>query len=279
MTYEQIKFTIEQIRKFENQKKETTHEKMCSLIERCQNYYTEINFNNLFIRTFSYCYENITQEEYVQDCNTMIFTLQGLLDKDKNYPIVRDIIKEIENFRSKSKNSIKESIKKIYFTYSDRIKFSKIIEKMIAEDINHDPFTIELGDNGFNKNLLESMLKTIENYANDLCNGKITKTTPTKSDKLEITVNNTNNNTLTQTTEINIEIEFENAVKQIEEACLPDVQEKEVLTKLQELKEILEAKTTRRAKWDKVKEFFKWVAEQGIQVASVVVPLLTNTIK
>ena len=150
---------------------------------------------------------------------------------------------------------------------------------MIAEDINHDPFTIELGDNGFNKNLLESMLKTIENYANDLCNGKITKTTPTKSDKLEITVNNTNNNTLTQTTEINIEIEFENAVKQIEEACLPDVQEKEVLTKLQELKEILEAKTTRRAKWDKVKEFFKWVAEQGIQVASVVVPLLTNTIK
>ena len=30
---------------------------------------------------------------------------------------------------------------------------------------------------------------------------------------------------------------------------------------------------------NKIKDFFKWVAEQGIQVASIVVPLLANTVK
>ena len=36
MTYEQIKFTIEQIRKFENQKKETNQEKMYILDKTIQ---------------------------------------------------------------------------------------------------------------------------------------------------------------------------------------------------------------------------------------------------
>lgn len=41
MTFEQIKFTIEQIRKFDNQKEETNHKKMYALISGCIAYYTD----------------------------------------------------------------------------------------------------------------------------------------------------------------------------------------------------------------------------------------------
>ena len=78
---------------------------------------------------------------------------------------------------------------------------------------------------------------------------------------------------------VNISVEIENAIKQVEDACLPSEQEKEVLAKIQELKEIVESKESRKSKWTKIGGFFKWVAEQGIQVASIIVPLLANTIK
>lgn len=161
-------------------------------------------------------------------------------------------------------------------TEQSRIKFGKVVEKTI-NDMN-EPFTI---NNGADKTMLEGMLNQLENYAVDLCNGKGTKTQSAKAEKLVLNVNNSNTNTnnVSQTTEINIEVEFENAIKQVEDACLPDAQEKEVLAKIQELKEIIDSKASRRTRWEKVKGFFKWVAEQGIQVASIIVPLLTNTVK
>ena len=41
----------------------------------------------------------------------------------------------------------------------------------------------------------------------------------------------------------------------------------------------MESKESKGKRWAKIKDFFKWVAEQGIQVASIIVPLLTTTIK
>ena len=52
----------------------------------------------------------------------------------------------------------------------------------------------------------------------------------------------------------------------------------EVLAKIQELKDIMESKESKGKRWAKIKDFFKWVAEQGIQVASIIVPLLANTV-
>lgn len=277
MTYEQIKFTMEQIRKFENQKKETNQEKMYALVHSCICYYTDINFNQLSLCTLYLYTDSNTQEDYAEDCNAMIFALQGLLDKDKNYSTVKRIIKDIDSCRSrKSTNAIIKSIKHLYFSYSDRVKFGTVVAKTIT-DMN-ELFTLNIGAD---KTMLDGMLNQLENYAIDLCNSKGDKSQFSKTDKLVLNVNNSNTNTnnISQTTEINIEIEFDNAVKQIEEACLPEVQEKEVLAKLQELKAILESKTTKRARWDKLKGFFKWIAEQGIQVASIIVPLLNSSVK
>ena len=80
-------------------------------------------------------------------------------------------------------------------------------------------------------------------------------------------------------TKITIEAVFDNARQQVNDACLPDAQEKEVLAKIQELKDIMDSKESKGKRWAKIKDFFKWVAEQGIQVASIIVPLLAATIK
>lgn len=41
----------------------------------------------------------------------------------------------------------------------------------------------------------------------------------------------------------------------------------------------MESKESKGTRWAKIKDVFKWVAEQGIQVASIIVPLLANMIK
>ena len=48
-----------------------------------------------------------------------------------------------------------------------------------------------------------------------------------------LTANATNNIT------IDISVQIQNAISQVQDACLPDVQEKEVLEKIEELKEIV----------------------------------------
>ncbi len=275
MTFEQIKFAIEQIRKFINQKKDTCYEAMDSLLDKTRFYFTEINFHNLFLQTYNNSKETITQEDFISDCNTMIFTLEGMLGKDKNYYTVKSVLNDIEKFRKcKSNKSIREAIKIIYHTYSDRIKFNKVVEKTVTELDN----PLNFCDNA-DKSMLDGMLAQIENYAVDLCNGKTSKSPPSKTEKVVVNLSNTNNNSVSSNININISVEIENAIKQVEDACLPDEQEKEVLAKIQELKEIVESKESRKSKWTKIGGFFKWVAEQGIQVASIIVPLLANTIK
>ena len=54
MTFEQIKFTIEQIRKFDNQKEETNHKKMYALISGCIAYYTDVDFSKMFFYTYQF---------------------------------------------------------------------------------------------------------------------------------------------------------------------------------------------------------------------------------
>ena len=41
----------------------------------------------------------------------------------------------------------------------------------------------------------------------------------------------------------------------------------------------MESKESKGKRWAKIRDVFKWVAEQGIQVAGIIVPLLSSTIK
>lgn len=276
MTFEQMKFAMEQIRKFINQKKDTCYEAMHSLLDKTRFYFTEIDFQNLFLHTYKKSENNLTKEDFVSDCNTIIFTLEGMLAKDKNYHTVKSILKDIDKFsKCKSDKSIREAVKSIYHTYSDRIKFNKVIEKLISEDATNDHL-ISIGFDGFDKTLLDSMIKNLKNYANEICLEKPKKET-IRQTKTDTTININNNNILNA--KIDIDVAIENAIEQLENACLSDEQEKQVKEKISELEDIVKSKINQKSKWQKLGEIMKWVVEQGVQVASIIVPLIANAIK
>ncbi|MCM1009168.1 MAG: hypothetical protein NC485_14865, partial [Ruminococcus flavefaciens] len=71
---------------------------------------------------------------------------------------------------------------------------------------------------------------------------------------------------------------IELAQRQAEDAGLPDEQYAQVLKKLEELENIAKSKESKGKRWQKAKEIMKWLVEQGIQVASIVVPVLASSI-
>ena len=51
------------------------------------------------------------------------------------------------------------------------------------------------------------------------------------------------------------------------------------MDKISELEELSKSKESKGKRWQKVKEFMKWLVEQGIQVAGVLLPVLAHTIQ
>ena len=71
---------------------------------------------------------------------------------------------------------------------------------------------------------------------------------------------------------------FCQAKSNLENGGFDEATKKEVLQKLEELKQIAEEKSRKKNVWEKVKNALRWVAEQSIQVASVVVPVLVGLV-
>lgn len=74
---------------------------------------------------------------------------------------------------------------------------------------------------------------------------------------------------------VDVSVQIEQTIEKVKEACLNPEEEAAILAKLDELKGIAQEKN-KRAKWDKVKGIFKWLAEQSLQVASWLVPLIAQ---
>jgi len=223
MTYEQINYGLDLLEGFGKLKVKFNATKFEKLKYDTKNYFPTIRITGLhsIIRKVS----ELSSAKCIEDCDRLISAINGLLATDKNLTVIKRIKSDIKTYKGCNSNkSIVKAIQKLYYSYCNNVKFGKVVEKTI-NDIN-EPFTL---NNGADKTMLDGMLNQLENYAVDLCNGKGPKTQSAKSEKLVLNVNNSNTNTnnVSQTTEINIEVEFENAKKQVEDACLPDAQEKE----------------------------------------------------
>lgn len=72
---------------------------------------------------------------------------------------------------------------------------------------------------------------------------------------------------------VDISVQIEQTIEQVKDACLKPEEEAAILDKLDELKGISQEKN-KRTKWDKIKGVFQWLAEQGLQVAGWLVPLI-----
>lgn len=230
-------------------------------------------------------YGNVSStENMLSDIEKIQSTLDGIIAQKSNYALANDILDVVDDGDSVGNDyeSRQRFIARAYFTYNNQIHFDSSIASIAKDSIaRKGPLDFDFGETKTTVDdvVIESVISKLKQYADSVLQDK--QTSSQKKEKPSIAINNynTNTNTNSQNVEVDISIEIENAKHQIEDACLPESQEKEVLEKIEELRQIIESKESKKNRWTKIKEFFKWVAEQGIQVASIVVPLLANAVK
>lgn len=226
---------------------------------------------------------NLTKEDMIADIDDIASALNGMLALEPNAALISDvldIIFEGEHIEQ-SYEAIQKYISKVFYSYGDYIKMDKSVIAVATRAIKTD-VDIDWGfkeENTIDYTVVEGIIRKLRIYAQDVLDGKKTSSKKTSTPSVIINNNPSISATASANAAVDISIAFESAIRQVEDACLPDSQEKEVLEKIQELKDIMESKESKGKRWAKIKDLFKWVAEQGIQVASIIVPLLANTVK
>ena len=167
-----------------------------------------------------------------------------------------------------------EYIIKIIDKYSSEIGFNDDALKM-AKAISSK---IEV-DEQKTHSIYRNVLSELEKYLNSLCENK-TYGEGSGMAMGNIQINNnliggnaTANASASAQVTVDISVQIEQTVEQVKDACLKPEEEAAILAKLDELKGISQEKS-KKTKWDKIKGIFKWLAEQGLQVAGWLVPLI-----
>ena len=57
-------------------------------------------------------------------------------------------------------------------------------------------------------------------------------------------------------------------------SALPDVEIREILSRIDELEAIVKSSERRSKKWENAKEIIKWIADKGVDVGIALLPLL-----
>lgn len=171
----------------------------------------------------------------------------------KDYAIQKDYYIELT---SKYHNMINGFGNSLYGYYKDKGFF--------REDIDKDSLIV-------NFKRIKAMLIAFK--TNGFKNFDDKKTSqPIINNTMTNTNNNNNNNTNTNTNDVNVT--FNSVRENIEKMDnLSDSELNEILTKIDELEEIINSKDTKRTKWNKLKPFLIWIADKGADVAISLLPL------
>lgn len=285
MTYDQLKRIRSAIKELDSLKEKPDAKKIYRLDENLSHFFGEYYRSPSLIVGVNIMYDNSSStEEMLSDIERIRSTLDGMVAQKSNYALANDILDIVDEGESVGTDyeSRQKFIARAYYTYNDQIHFDSSIASIAKDSIaRKGSLDFDFGETTTTVDdvVIESVLSKLKQYADSVLQDK--KTSSHKKEKTTIAINNynTNNNTNSQNIDVDFSIEIENAKHQIEDACLSESQEKEVLEKIEELRRIIESKESKKTRWAKIKEFFKWVAEQGIQVASIVVPLLVNAVK
>ena len=283
MTLQQIEKIRSSINELDKLKTSPTPIAISRIDSSLENFFHELykspylNISNHFMYG-----SDLTKEDMIADIDDIMSVLNGMLAIDPKASQISDVLELIfegEHIEH-SYEAIQKYISKVFYSYGDYIKLDKSIIVVATRAIKTD-VDIEWGfkeENSIDFTVVEGILRKLRVYAQEVLDEKKTSSKKTATPAVIINNNPSISATASANATVDISIVFENAIKQVEDACLPDAQEKEVLAKIQELKDIMESKESKGKRWAKIKDFFKWIAEQGIQVASIIVPLLANTV-
>ncbi len=207
--------------------------------------------------------------------------LEAQLAQDKNAPAILDILSLIEEGKQAKSNGdgdLREKyISKVFYSYSDRINFDKMTVAIATAP--QDAWNLNMYR--VSEEMVDGIIAKLKSYANILstCKQSNEANNSLVQNKQEINFQPHISIEANNEINVNIEIVLENARQQIEDAGLSDIQTQELLDKLLDLEEIAKSKESKGKRWTKAKSVMKWLIEQGIAAASILMPVLSKAIE
>ena len=217
--------------------------------------------------------ETYTSDTCLLDKKKIINFLERVIANDENAGEVCAVLDLIDESETLGTDPVKleKFVTNIYLSYSNVIKFDNLIKSIATQygALGIQIYTVD-------KTIVDSVVTQLKRYAATLC------ATPKKSEKTTsqqtININTTANANSSSNVNIDIDLAINIAREEAEDAGLPDEQFEQVMKKIEELEAIAKSKESKGKRWQKVKEVMRWLVEQGIQVASILVPVLATSI-
>lgn len=220
-----------------------------------------------------YTYNQNLIRDYLE---IMYACLQGILNAIPYYEKICDLGEDVSTGQClyiADQLSISKYIKEMATRYSCEITFPQEVFDCIqlissGGIVNEDTL----------RSTLRIIIQCLETYQNSLLTDArdIKEVISENSPTINIIAQGGNSiSTASAVSNVHVDIflQIEQTMEAVKESCLAPVQEAQILEKLEELKAISQEKN-RRTKWDKIKGFFQWLAEQSLQVAGWVIPLI-----
>ena len=284
MTYKQIEKLYESKQTLENAKSNPTVEIISKIDSALENFFHKLYQSPYLYITNHIIYDmEITKEQMMDDIDNIIAVIDGMIASNPKITIIIEIINLIDE--GKKLSNIYEDnhkyISKVYYKFYNKIKFEKSIEyvarKSIKSDIEMD-FTFK-EENNIDREVIDGIIYLLSEYAENLLNKKESTVNKEKSPQVVINNNNTANASANNNVNIDISTIIEQAKQQIDDEGFSDKQREELLEKLNELELIAKSNESKGKRWNKAKEILKWLIEQGIAAAGIIVPVLASSIK
>lgn len=198
--------------------------------------------------------------------------LEHIIDEDSHAGKVFEILTLIDEGKAlgEDKQKAENYVATIYHSYCGEIAFNDVI-KGIATQHGVPGFQVYKVDSA----VLNGVISNLRQYAEKLCS--TSNETKKEQPNTVFNINNTANSS--SVVSLNIEQFIVQAKQEAEDAGLPDEQFKALMTKINELEEIGKSKESKGKRWQKAKEVLKWLVEQGIHVAGIVVPVVAACIQ
>lgn len=284
MTLKQVEKLRNSIQELNSLRDNPTPKAISKVDSSLENFFHEMYKSPYLNISNHYMYgTSIDKEQMLSDIDDIISVLNGMIASNSKTAQIYDVLELIcegENIDD-SYESRQKFISKVFYSYGDDIKFDKSIisvaNRSIKTDVNLDwGFTEE---NSIDDTVIEGIVRKLRVYAQEVLEGKKNSNSKTKSPAVVINNNPTMTANATANASVDISTVFENARQKIEDEGLSDVQTKELLDKLSELEEITKSKESKGKRWTKAKEIMKWLVEQGIAAAGILIPVLSEVIK
>lgn len=284
MTLQQIEKIRITISELENLKTAPTPTAISRIDSSLENFFHEL-YKSPYLNIsnhFSYDME-ITKDQMVTDIDDIVSVLNGMLALEPMAAQINDLLELIFEGEhiEQSYEAIQKYISKVFYSYGDYIKLDKSIIAVANKSIKTD-VDIDWGfkeENTIDFTVVEGIVRKLRVYAQEVLDGR--KSSNKKSSTPSVVINNNPSITATASASATVDISaiFENARQRVEDEGLSDLQAKEILEKIAELEEIAKSKESKGKRWSKAKEIMKWLIEQGIAAAGILIPVLSESIK